>query len=239
MTQPLRSACSSLAVLTVGPQASGPARRRARPEEAAPVCPKPRPATLGALTPLTSWASLAPGVWRATAGDTSRELRYTDFAAAPPRLEACARGRSGISRSRPNQSHSSARPTARLPSACRARPARNSSASACNWTASTGTRASSRSTSITGRPAAGGRTRRALLRVQPRLRCVHRHGALPQGDTQSGTARTPRGIRRRSIAIPARRTRAALGFAAGIRRGRVPRGRTGRRHRRGRRRVGR
>ena len=47
-----------------------------------------RPTTLDALTPLASWAKLAPGIWRAKAGDTSRELRYTDLAAAPPRLEA-------------------------------------------------------------------------------------------------------------------------------------------------------
>ena len=34
-----------------------------------------RPTTLDALTPLASWAKLAPGIWRAKAGDTSRELR--------------------------------------------------------------------------------------------------------------------------------------------------------------------
>ncbi len=43
------------------------------------------------LTPVTAWAPIAPGIWRATVGDASRELRYTDLAAAPPRLDALAR----------------------------------------------------------------------------------------------------------------------------------------------------
>ena len=51
-----------------------------------PVCSNPAPHDARRADALTSWANLAPGIWRATAGDTSRELRYTDFAAAPPRL---------------------------------------------------------------------------------------------------------------------------------------------------------
>ncbi len=51
----------------------------------------PRPIGLAALTPITSWRKIAPGVWRAEAGDVSREIRYTSLAAAPPRLEALAR----------------------------------------------------------------------------------------------------------------------------------------------------
>ena len=45
----------------------------------------PRPT---GLAPLSGWAKIAPGIWRAKAGDTSREMRYTDLAAAPPRLDA-------------------------------------------------------------------------------------------------------------------------------------------------------
>lgn len=34
---------------------------------------------------------MAPGLWRAKVGDTSHDLRYSDLAAAPPRLDALAR----------------------------------------------------------------------------------------------------------------------------------------------------
>jgi len=47
-----------------------------------------RPTALAALTPVAPWTKVAPGVWQAAAGDTSRELRYTKLAAAPPRMEA-------------------------------------------------------------------------------------------------------------------------------------------------------
>jgi alpha-D-xyloside xylohydrolase len=46
-----------------------------------------RSTTLAALAPVAGWSKIAPGVWRASAGDTSRELRYTSLAAAPPRLD--------------------------------------------------------------------------------------------------------------------------------------------------------
>ena len=48
----------------------------------------PPPAGPAGLSPLADWAKVAPGIWRAKAGDTSREMRYTDLAAAPPRLDA-------------------------------------------------------------------------------------------------------------------------------------------------------
>lgn len=47
-----------------------------------------RPTALAALTPVAQWVRVAPGIWQASVGDTSRELRYTKFAAAPPRLDA-------------------------------------------------------------------------------------------------------------------------------------------------------
>ena len=53
-----------------------------------------RSADLRELSPLGPWREVAPGVWKASAGDMSREVRYTDWAASPPRAEALAR-RSG------------------------------------------------------------------------------------------------------------------------------------------------
>ncbi len=52
-----------------------------------PAARATRSTALSALTPISPWAKVAPGIWRASAGDTSRELRYTSLAAAPPRLE--------------------------------------------------------------------------------------------------------------------------------------------------------
>ena len=72
MTQTLRCSVCVIAALAMGAQAPRTLR----------------PTTLDALTPLGAWTKTAPGIWRATAGDTSRELRYSDFAAAAPRLEA-------------------------------------------------------------------------------------------------------------------------------------------------------
>ena len=46
-----------------------------------------RSTTLDALAPVAGWLKIAPGVWRAPVGDTSRELRYSSLAAAPPRLD--------------------------------------------------------------------------------------------------------------------------------------------------------
>ena len=40
------------------------------------------------LTTVDNAEKLAPGIWRITIGDMSGELRYTDYAAAPPRMEA-------------------------------------------------------------------------------------------------------------------------------------------------------
>jgi alpha-glucosidase (family GH31 glycosyl hydrolase) len=50
-----------------------------------------RDTALSALTPVTTWTTVAPGIWRATVGDTSHDLRYTDLAAGPPRGDALAR----------------------------------------------------------------------------------------------------------------------------------------------------
>ena len=44
-------------------------------------------AGLEELTTADTPEVIAPGVWRITIGDTSNELRYTDYAAAPPRME--------------------------------------------------------------------------------------------------------------------------------------------------------
>ena len=95
MTHTLRCTVFVVAALTAGLQAERPnSQGLRRPQEAARTARIQRPTTLAALTPLTSWTNLAPGIWQASAGDTSRELRYTDFAAAPPRFEAL-RARSG------------------------------------------------------------------------------------------------------------------------------------------------
>jgi len=73
-------------------RARGPDARRSIQATSAPTAGRlqgpARPTSLAALTPLATWAKIAPGVWRAAAGDTSREIRYTDHAAAPPRYEA-------------------------------------------------------------------------------------------------------------------------------------------------------
>ncbi len=72
-----RAAVWAMAVVAAGALSAAPA-----PD------PQARPTTLAGLTPVTSWSKIAPGIWRAKAGDTSREIRYTDLAAAPPRLDA-------------------------------------------------------------------------------------------------------------------------------------------------------
>jgi len=73
------------AALTAAMLGDGPALQARNP----PQAPRsPRPTTLAALTPVAPWVKVAPGIWQGTAGDTSRELRYTKFAAAPPRLDA-------------------------------------------------------------------------------------------------------------------------------------------------------
>jgi len=45
-------------------------------------------ADLSDLSPATAWDNPAPGVWKTSLGDVEDELRYTDIAAAKPRLEA-------------------------------------------------------------------------------------------------------------------------------------------------------
>jgi alpha-D-xyloside xylohydrolase len=44
-------------------------------------------AGLDDLQPVASWQNVAPGIWRAELGDMEGELRYTQFAAAPPRRD--------------------------------------------------------------------------------------------------------------------------------------------------------
>ena len=63
----------------------------ARGQGASPQPAAKRPVGLASMTALPSWSKLAPGVWKASAGDMSREIRYTDYAAAPPRAEALAK----------------------------------------------------------------------------------------------------------------------------------------------------
>jgi alpha-D-xyloside xylohydrolase len=48
-------------------------------------------ADLKDIQPVGPWSQTAPGIWRATAGNMTGEMRYTDWAAAPPRLEALGR----------------------------------------------------------------------------------------------------------------------------------------------------
>ncbi|MDH3346178.1 MAG: DUF5110 domain-containing protein [Kiritimatiellaceae bacterium] len=45
-------------------------------------------AGLDDLTMIDNAEKVAPGIWRITIGDVSSELRYTDYAAAPPKMEA-------------------------------------------------------------------------------------------------------------------------------------------------------
>ncbi|NQV31238.1 MAG: alpha-xylosidase, partial [Phycisphaeraceae bacterium] len=45
-------------------------------------------AGLDDLMPLLNWNEKAAGVWQASIGDVTQEVRYTDLAAQPPRLEA-------------------------------------------------------------------------------------------------------------------------------------------------------
>ena len=59
---------------------------------AAPAAAK-RAVGLATLKPLSAWEKVGPGVWRGTAGDLKGEIRYTDYAAAPPRLEGLAKRR--------------------------------------------------------------------------------------------------------------------------------------------------
>jgi alpha-glucosidase (family GH31 glycosyl hydrolase) len=50
-----------------------------------------RAADLGDLKPIEAWQEVAPGIWTATLGEMESELRYTDYAAAPPKEEALGR----------------------------------------------------------------------------------------------------------------------------------------------------
>ena len=45
-------------------------------------------AGLDDLMPLMGWNEKAAGVWQASIGDVTQEVRYTDLAAQAPRLEA-------------------------------------------------------------------------------------------------------------------------------------------------------
>jgi len=45
-------------------------------------------ADLRDLKPVAPWRNVAPGIWTASMGEMQDELRYTDFAAAPPKNEA-------------------------------------------------------------------------------------------------------------------------------------------------------
>lgn len=47
-----------------------------------------RAADLSDLKSVESWQNVAPGIWTASLGDMQGELRYTQFAAAPPKLDA-------------------------------------------------------------------------------------------------------------------------------------------------------
>ena len=85
MAHSIRCFTLIVAALTVGVQAARTAPQSSPPT---PVPRALRATTLDALTPVTSWAKAAPGIWRATAGDPSREIRYTSLAAEPPRLDA-------------------------------------------------------------------------------------------------------------------------------------------------------
>ena len=85
MTQRFRHSAWAIAALTMAAWAVRPASQSLT----APQTPRgARPTTLASLTPVAPWVKIAPGIWQAAAGDTSRELRYTKFAAAPPRMEA-------------------------------------------------------------------------------------------------------------------------------------------------------
>ena len=49
--------------------------------------PGVRAAGMEDLTTIDNAEKMAPGIWRVTIGDMSGELRYTDYAAAPPKME--------------------------------------------------------------------------------------------------------------------------------------------------------
>ena len=44
--------------------------------------------TLGNMIPIHDWQPIADGIWSCELGDMSREHRYTDLAAEPPKLDA-------------------------------------------------------------------------------------------------------------------------------------------------------
>ena len=44
-------------------------------------------ADLGDLQTVGSWDQAAHGIWRAQLGDMTGELRYSDLAAAPPKMD--------------------------------------------------------------------------------------------------------------------------------------------------------
>ena len=85
MALTIRATLCAVALLMAGVPAAGAAPQSQEPAQAPRAV---HPTTLDALTPVTSWAKAAPGIWRATAGDTSREIRYSSLAAEPPRLDA-------------------------------------------------------------------------------------------------------------------------------------------------------
>ena len=88
MMSALRARLRSLAVATALVATGGLALKSQAPVPRDGPAAVLRPTTLDALAPVAPWTAVAPGVWRAAAGDTSRELRYTSLAAAPPRMEA-------------------------------------------------------------------------------------------------------------------------------------------------------
>jgi alpha-D-xyloside xylohydrolase len=85
MARVLRCAACVIAALATGFQ---PDRLSSQALTEPPPARGARPTTLAALTPVAPWVKVAPGIWQASAGDTSREIRYTKLAAAPPRFDA-------------------------------------------------------------------------------------------------------------------------------------------------------
>ena len=51
------------------------------------VGPRAMGADMKDLTLANNAEKLAPGIWRISIGDMEKELRYTDYAAAPPKME--------------------------------------------------------------------------------------------------------------------------------------------------------
>jgi alpha-D-xyloside xylohydrolase len=88
MAKRLRYSVCAIAVLTAGAWVARPASQAPGPPQAAGPTRPARPTTLASLAPVAPWVKIAPGIWQAAVGDTSRELRYTRFAAAPPRMDA-------------------------------------------------------------------------------------------------------------------------------------------------------